>query len=143
MKGFLAVIAGYFVMALTVFGCLTIAYMILGVNCAFEPGTYNVSMTWCVIMLIVGVVSALLGGLVCRKISGHENTVRILAAVVIVLGISSAIPSFTLPISVEARPETVRSMEAMVKAVTPRWVAVANIVIGAVGVLIGGKAYGK
>lgn len=143
MKGFLAVVAGYLTMAITVFILLTVAYLALGVDGAFMPGTYDVSMLWNIIMLIAGIGAAWLGGWVCRKISDNINTVKILAVVVIVLGILSAIPSFTMAIPTDPRPADVSSMEAMVKAITPKWVTIANIVIGAVGVLIGGKALGK
>jgi len=143
MKGLLAILAGYFAMALTVFALLMLAYAVLGVNGSFKPGTYDVSLIWSIVMLIVGVGSALLGGWICRKISDHTNTVKILAVVVIVLGILSAIPSFTVPIPTDVRPDNVSSMDAMMKAITPKWVTIANIVIGAVGVLVGGKALGK
>ncbi|MBX3115037.1 MAG: hypothetical protein KF836_10770 [Fimbriimonadaceae bacterium] len=143
MKGFLAVVAGYLTMAIIVFALLTVAYLALGVDGAFMPGTYEVSMPWIIIMLIVGIGAAWLGGWVCRKISDNTNTVKILAGVFFFLAGLSAIWSFTMVIHTDLRPADVSAMDAMAKAITPKWVTMTNVVIGTVGVLIGGKALGK
>ncbi len=136
----LGVIAGYIVMALLVFVFLTGAYLGLGVDSAFKPGTYEVSMLWVIISCVVGLVAAIIGGLVCAAITRSKRAVQVLAGIVFVLGILVAIPAFTTadrrPLN---RPASVPNLQAMRNARTPNWVALLNPFIGAAGVLIGSR----
>ncbi len=57
-----SVVVGYLTMAVIVFGGLTVAYISLGADRAFEPGGYDISKVWLSVMFVVGVVAALAGG---------------------------------------------------------------------------------
>jgi len=59
--------------------------------------------------------------------------------VVIVLGLALAIPTVTQREGLAPRPATVGNMEAMQQARTPPWVAFLNPLVGALGVLLGGR----
>lgn len=124
-----------------VFIGLTVAYMAVGAEGSFQEGTFNTSMTWNVIMIIVGLVSAILGGLVCSKIAQSKKAVMWLAGLVLVLGILLAIPVLTTTVTPEmmVRAGDTPMMDAMSKAKQPMWVALLNPILGAVGAILGGK----
>lgn len=140
VRAILGVIVGYIVMALLVFCFLTIAYLGMGADTAFRPGTYNVSMLWVVVSCVLGLIAAIVGGLVCALISRSKRAVQVLAGIVFVLGILIAIPALT---TVDVRPNNragnVPNLQAMQLARTPGWVALINPFLGAAGVLIGSR----
>ena len=64
--------------------------------------------------------------------------VKILAGIVLVLGIVSAVAVSMSPKPEGTRTADVPNLEAMSKAQTPLWVALINPLIGIAGVLVGG-----
>ncbi len=132
-----SVILGYLTMAVIVFGGLTAAYLAMGTDKAFKPGSYEISTVWMVAMFIVGIVAALAGGVVARLIAKSATPPKVLAGIVLLLGIAMAIPTIGAKPPAEPRPATMSNLEAMSKAHTPAWVGFANAVLGCVGVLIG------
>jgi hypothetical protein len=88
-------------------------------------------------MVIVGILAAIIGGWVCALIARSFGAAKVLALVVIVLGLALAIPTFIENPPTEPRTADVSSSDAMMRAQTPQWIAVVNPVIGAIGVLIG------
>lgn len=139
-------IVGYIAIFLVVFVSLTAAYLIVGVERAFRPGVYEVSTLWVVISLVVGIVAALVGGWVARRIAGRALGPQILAGLVLVLGLAMAVPALTAGAGAEAvaeRSSDVGPMEAMQKAKTPLVALLLNPLVGVVGVLVGGGALGR
>lgn len=132
-----AVILGYIVAAVIVFGGLTAAYLALGVERTFHPGTYDATPLWMGIMIAVGIVAALAGGFVCRAIAKRMKPVHILAIVFFALGIFSAVSSMNTP-DPGPRAGNVSNLEAAAKAKEPTWFLFINPVLGYIGVLIGG-----
>ena len=134
----LGVIVGYVVMALLVFLTFSVAYLAMGANHAFKPGTYNVSLRWIALSFVLGLIAAIVGGYTCALIARSTGAAQVFAGVVVVLGILFAIPvltgSDTRP---NTRPAEVPNMQAMQNARTPAWVALLNPIVGAVGVLVG------
>lgn len=138
------VVAGYVAMAAVVFAGLTVAYVALGADRAFEPGVYEVSLVWIVTSVVVGFGAAVVGGKVARAIARRATGARVLAAVVVVLGLVLAFAALGGSEEGAApRAGSVGAMEAMQQAKTPLWVMLLNPVIGAVGVLVGGGALGR
>jgi len=136
-----AAIAGYLVIAASVFGGLTLAYVAMGANRAFEPGAYEVSLVWIVTSFAVSLAAAVLGGWVARSVARSIRGPWILAGVVVVLGLALALPVLLGdPGAVGSRPDTVGAMEAMMAARTPAWVQLLNPFVGLLGVLLGGGA---
>jgi hypothetical protein len=141
-KGVLAVVLGYVAMFLVVFLALAAAYALLGAEGAFESGVYLPSTAWIVTMIVVGIIAALVGGCVCATIAGSGSRAPLaLAALVLVLGLLMAVPSALdsgegLP---SIRPDGVGMFEAMENARQPLWVALLNPLLGAGGVLVGGR----
>ncbi len=135
-----AVIVGYLIMFVVVFGGLTAAYMAIGADRAFQAGTYDVSGLWIGVMSAVGLIAAMAGGWVCATIAGRGG-VKALAGLVLILGILFAIPVLFASPNAEkkVRPADVSMMTAMSESQQPAWAAILNPVLGVVGVMIGGK----
>jgi hypothetical protein len=138
------VVLGYITMAAVVFIGLTAAWYALGADRAFRPGVYDVSTLWIALSLVIGFVAALLGGIVVRRISRSVGATYALALLVIVLGVASALPMMVdEPVASAVRTGVPGMTEAMRQARTPLWVMLLQSLIGAVGVLVGGRAIGR
>ncbi len=133
-----SVILGYLVMIIVVFATFSLAYKVIGVEGSYQPGTYDVSMLWIVVSIVLGIVAAILGGFACARVAHSPVAPKALAAVVLILGLGMAIAAATgAEDRVEVRPAEVSGLEAMQNSQTPIWVQFLNPLIGAVGVLYG------
>lgn len=136
-----AVLLGYIAMVIVVFCGMSLAWLALGADGAFEPGTYDVSATWILVSCAIALFAAVGGGWLARLVTQNARGPRVLAGFVIVLGIVLAIPALTgSAAEAGVRPDTVPMFEAIASARTPLWVMLINPLIGAIGVLIGGRA---
>lgn len=139
-----SVIVGYFTMFVAIFATFTVAYLMMG-NGAFEEGSYDVSTLWIVLTCVLGLIAAILGGLVSALIAVRGSKApTVLAALVLVLGLLMAIPVITAPKDEEpaARTGEVSNIEAMQNAQQPVLTALLNPLIGAVGIIIGARVRG-
>lgn len=116
--------------------------MVMGTDRAYKPGTYDASTLWLVVSFALAAVGALLGGLACRAIAKSPKPVVILAAFVMLLGALAAWAATKKP-DPGPRPAEVSSMDAMQKSIQPKWVTLLNPIIGAIGVMAGGGAFGS
>lgn len=139
MKNAAGVILGYLTMFAVVMVSFSVLYQVLGADGAFQEGSFAVSSTWAVSSLVLSLVAALVGGWVCAKIAGTRAAVTSLAALVLVLGVLFAIPSFGVDPAEAARAGDVDGIQAMQNAITPLWIAILTPLIGAVGVMLGGR----
>lgn len=133
-------VLGYIVMFVIVFCGLTLAWMLLGADGAFQPGGFDVSMTWIAISIVVAIIAALAGGKVARLVAKAPLGPQVLAGLVIIIGIVSMIPAMTMEPAMATRPGDMPMMEAIAQARTPMWMMIVNPIIGAIGALIGGNA---
>lgn len=134
-----AVVLGYIVIALVVFGGLSAAYLVLGAEGAFQPGIYAITTLWVVTSLVVGFAAGLLGGWVARMVARDVRGPWILAGVVLVLGLGMAVPALLGDASVAgARPDGIGMFDAIQQATTPGWILLLNPLVGAAGVVLGG-----
>jgi hypothetical protein len=135
----LAVIVGYMTLVIVAMASRLAAFMVLGLEGAFEPGSYLPSGRWIAISFVLGFVAAVIGGYVCAAVSRDAGGPNLLAAAVLALGLVSA--GFTLWERVEGpypiRPPGVEITEAVRNAVQPGWVAFINPFIGVAGILLG------
>ena len=131
-------IIGYVVMFVVIFTTFTLAYLAMGADTAFLPGSYDVSMTWILISTILGFVAAIAGGYVAALIGG-KGAAKIAAGIVLVLGLLLAIVTAVSPKPTDTRAADVPNMEAMQWARTPVWVAFLNPLVGVIGALVGGS----
>lgn len=132
----LAVVVGYLATAITIIITYNVAYLILGAEGSYQTDSWNVSTTWVILSIIVGLGSAWLGGRICTRIAGSHVAAKYLIALIIVLGIVTAM------MTNQGEMETVREvapsmMEAAAKSIQPMWLAWLNPLLGALGVAIG------
>tara|TARA_Y100001933_G_C18814941_1_gene486665 strand:+ start:108 stop:581 length:474 start_codon:yes stop_codon:yes gene_type:complete len=140
LRSIAGVIVGYIALAVALFVAFSLMYMILGTDGAYKPGSWEVSTTWSIGALIIGFFVALLGGFVCKLVSGRRRGAVVAMAVLIaVLGTLEFVMQMNREPPAEPRPEQVATMDAAAKSSTPLWVAGTNVLIGTVGVLIGGN----
>ena len=144
LRAILSVIVGYIVMCVFVFGSFTAAMFVLGVDRTYKPGVWDVSVTWIVISSVLGLIAALLGGLVSAVIAETAKPPRVLALIVLILGALMAVPAlFMKSEAPPARTADVSPLEAMQYSQTPPVAALLNPIIGCVGVLIGARLIKK
>lgn len=138
LKATLAVVGGYLVMAIVVFVAFTGLYLGMGPDRAFQPGTYYVSTLWIAVSLAVNLLAAIAGGFACAWIS-RGAAAKVLAALVLLLGIAFAIPvidSSKDPRPIQREADT-PNLVAMTNGRQPVWMALSLPLIGAVGTLLG------
>ena len=139
-RAIVSVVVGYVAMFAAIFLAFSGLYLLLGQDLSFQPGSYEPSVLWTVVGFALGVVSAVLGGYVCARIARTVTPPKVLAGLVLVIGLMSAIPVLMAASTpAEARAGEVGNLDAMMKAKQPAWVAVANPFVGLVGVLLGAR----
>jgi hypothetical protein len=141
LRSVLGVIVGYIVMfVLQVIAFMTI-YTMMGADWSFKPASYDPSTAWIAMQFSVILITTIIAGFICAVIARGGKSPLVLAVVVLVLGLALAFSSKALrPADThEVRAGNVPNMEAMNKARPPAWVIFLGPVIGAAGVLIGGK----
>jgi hypothetical protein len=133
-------VAGYVVMFVAVFLLLTLGWTVLGAAGSFQPGSWETSAVWVVVTLCVDVLAALAGGYVAALIAKRPLGPQVLAGLVLVLGVITAIPMLQVdPAAAGPRPDVVTMMDAMNKARQPTWLIVATPFLGAIVALLGGR----
>lgn len=134
-----AIVLGYLVMLLVVFGVFTAAYPLVGVDSLFETGTYHAASGWIFLSFGIALVAAMTAGSICARVAPATPAPLWLAAIVLVLGGLMAIPVVTSASTSRGgvRPPNITMSEAMAHAEQPAWVALLNPLVGAVGILIG------
>jgi hypothetical protein len=145
VRAILGVIVGYVAMFVVVFAGLTVAYLVMGADGAFAPGAWDASMTWILTSFVVGLVAAVVGGLVCALVArAGSKAYCALSVLVLVLGLGMAGLAMAMPEPEEVpeRTSETNNWEAMTYAKQPTWVMFANPVIGAIGVVIGARMRG-
>jgi len=135
-----SVVLGYVVMAVAVFATFSIAYLVLGPDGSFKPGTYQVSGLWLVVSIVLSFAAAVVGGCVCAAVARTPTPPKVLAGIVLVLGLVLAIPAMMRESGEPVpRPESVGNVEAMQNAEQPLWITLLNPLIGAAGVMVGAR----
>lgn len=135
----ISVIIGYITMFVFVFLSFTILFLILGPDDAFQRGSYHVSTTWLILSFVLGLIAAILGGLVCVLIAKDRKIALWLAGIVLVLGFALAIPALGEAELNKVRGENANNMEAMQNAKQPPISLILNPIIGVIGVLAGSR----
>ena len=139
-RAIVSVVVGYVAMFAAIFLAFSGLYLVLGQDLSFRPGSYEPSVLWTAVSFALGAGAAVLGGYVCARIARSATPPRVLAGVVLVIGLLSAVPVLMAAATpAEARTGEVGNLDAMMKAKQPAWVAVANPFVGLAGVLLGAR----
>lgn len=137
----IAVIVGYITMFILMFVTFTCAFLWMGTEWSFKPASFEASNAWVAMSLVSSLIISIVAGLICVLIARGGKAPVILAVVVFVLGLALAIPSVIAhqQNAGKVRAGSLTQAEAMQNAVEPIWVPFTFPIIGALGVLIGGK----
>lgn len=139
-RAILSVVVGYVVMFTTIFLTFSGLYLLLGQDLSFQPGSYDPSVQWNVVSFALGVGAAGLGGYVCVWIARTATPPKVLAGLVLVIGLVFAVPVLMAAEKpAETRTGEVGNLDAMMKAKQPAWVALANPFVGLAGILLGAR----
>jgi hypothetical protein len=145
VRAVLGVVAGYVVMAILVFSIFSLAYLLIGADAAFQPGTYEVTPLWLVISFVFSFLAAVVGGWICAAVARRSTAAKGFAAVVFILGLILA--ASVLMDSSNNRPReregAVGNIAAMQNAKQPAWVAFVNALIAPAGILLGARLKGQ
>ena len=145
MRTVLAVIAGYAVMVIFVMTAFTLAYMAGGADFAFRSGTLDVTVGWLLMATLCNFVAACLGGWIASVIAREKGAVAVkaLAGVLLVLGMAIAVWNLMADRPAPSKAiAQLSSSEAAKYARQPSWYEFLIPLIGAAGVLIGGRGRG-
>ena len=139
-RAIVSVVVGSVAMFAAIFLAFSGLYLALGQELSFQPGSYEPSVLWTVVSFALGLLASVLGGYVCARIARTATPPKVLAGVVLVIGLLSAVPVLMAAATpAEARTGEVGNLDAMMKAKQPAWVAVANPFVGLAGVLLGAR----
>lgn len=132
---------GYAVLIALVFGFFDLAYRILGPESAFQPGTYDATSVWITLSFVLGFLAAVAGGSVAAAVANGDRGPALLAGLVIVLGLVLALLALQGGVGLETVvPDgDVSFAEALQNARQPTWVTLVNPLVGAFGVVVGGR----
>ena len=130
-------VVGWVVMAGAVFLLFGALWMVLGVDGAFQPQSWEVSAMWLLGSIVVSLLAAVFGGLVCTWVAADDRGLLMLMVLVVVLGIAIALQD--VPSAEGVRPLDVGMMEAMNSGQQPKWLAWLNPVLGVVGAFAGSR----
>ena len=150
MRPVFAVIAGYVIMAVFIMVTLTIAWALLGSSFAFQAGTTHVTLEWVGLNLSLSAIAAIAGGYMAMWIAPDEAMlpVKILAGIILAVGFIMAVAHVFTDASMDqqlAQGVVVEGMGAFAaasEAIQPIWYNFLVPVIGAAGVLVGGRLRG-
>ena len=139
LKSFLAIIVSYVVGNLVFFAIVTGCFFLFGVERVFQPDSYEVSIAWLAVTLIVSLLTAMIAGYVCHSISHSWRTCQVLALIVLMFTSISCIVQLRHinPDAPNIRAGDVGYFDAMKLGVPPRWLPFVNPIVGCMGVLIG------
>lgn len=141
LRSILAAIVGYVALVAVVLAGVATAWMALGGAGAFAGEGPAPSTPWIVLNLLSGLIAAVIGGLVARRIGRSQSAVRILVGLVLVLGLLSALfadgPDDKEPI--DKPVAELGFFEAGQYAAQPTWYNWVVPLVGAAGVIFGGR----
>jgi hypothetical protein len=141
----LGAIIGYIALGLLVPILLTITAIAMGPQRVYANASWQPSVTWCFASLGVGLVAAVVAGLVAALTAASRKGGFALCSLVCVFGLSFAmVTSATPPADAPPRPAEMGLMDYLSSAAysrVPKWVDWANVAMGAAGTLIGARLY--
>ena len=137
LRNILAAIVGYIAIVAVLFALSSLLWLTLGASRAFQPGTWEVAGGWVLGSIVIGFAAAYVGGRVCARMAHDARGATVLIAIVIVLGVVSAL--MPVEVAVGPRPDDVSMFEATVGARQPAWLNWLNPLIGVAGVWLGSR----
>lgn len=140
LKSILAIIVSYLAMFVIFMAIFSGLYFVLGVERVFQTDSYEVSMVWLALTLVIGFLVSGFAGYLCVALSKSFRTGQIFALVVFILGLVQCVSALKRnPDAPNTRAGEVEMSDAMKLAVTPLWLHFVNPILSGAGVLIGAR----
>src|SRR2546423_2496513 len=140
LKSILAIIISYIVLFAVFMAIFTGLYFVLGVERVFQTDSYEVSMLWIVLTLVIGFLVSMFSGWLCAAISKSWRTCQVFALIVFLLALIQCFSALKRnPDAPNVRAGEVGMFEAMALAVTPLWLHFVNPILSGAGVLVGAR----
>lgn len=145
-RAILAVIGGYLAMAILVMVTLSLAWVAMGPELAYEEGTTRVTAAWLAVNIPLSLIAAVVGGWVASAIARRWQPVYVLAGAILVVGLGMAVahlfvdePSGKAATEEVGRATEMSTFEAASEAVQPTWYNFVIPFVGVAGVWVGGR----
>ncbi|MBK6900992.1 MAG: hypothetical protein IPH09_17615 [bacterium] len=129
-------VVGFLVLQGTAVITMSLCWLATGPGFAFREGSLDTSTGWSLLSVGLGLVGAGFGGRVAARFSPHA--VPLLAGVVAVLGLMSALGPDPVRPALEKPIAELGVFEAASYAIPPHWYRYAIPLVGVAGVLLGG-----
>jgi hypothetical protein len=139
LRSIVAVVVTYIIMCILIMGAFTGMWFGLGPDRLLQPGSYKGSMLITILAPAITIFGGLFGGWMCAKIGRSGKPVMILAGIVLTLGLVMAYFTLQKPYPADPREPGMTVPQIMEVGREPTWFAIANPIIGAAAVLIGGR----
>ena len=141
LKSILAIVVSYVVMFALFMAIFTCLWFVLGVERVFQPDSYEVSMVWIILTLVVGFFVSMFSGWLCAAISRNWRTCQIFAFIVFLLALIQCFSALRRnnPDAPNVRAGEVGMFDAMNLAVTPLWLHFVNPIMSGAAVLVGAR----
>jgi uncharacterized membrane protein YoaK (UPF0700 family) len=140
LKSILAIIVSYIAMFVVFMAIFTGLYFALGVERVFQADSYEVSMLWIVLTLVVGFLVCMFAGYLCAAISKSWRTCQVFALIVFLLALIQCFSALKRnPEAPNVRAGEVGMFDAMALAVSPFWLHLVNPLLNGAGALIGAR----
>jgi hypothetical protein len=140
LKSILAIIVSYVAMFVIFMAIFTGLYFVLGIERVFQADSYEVSMLWIVLTLVIGFIVSMFAGYLCGAISQSWRTCQVFALIVFLLALMQCLSALRRsPDAPNTRAGEVGMLDAMSLAVTPLWLHFVNPILSGAGVLLGAR----
>jgi hypothetical protein len=140
LKSILAIIVSYIALFVIFMAIVSGLYFILGVERVFQPDSYEISMLWIVLTVVIGFLVSIFCGYLCAAISKSWRTCQVFALIVFLVSLIQCWSALKRnPDAPNIRAGEVSMLEAMTLAVSPFWLHLLNPVLCGAGVLIGAR----
>ena len=138
LKNIVAIIVSYIAMFVIFMAIFTGLYFALGIDRVFQTDSYEVTMLWIALTLVIGFLVTIFAGYLCAAISKSWRTCQVFALIVFLLALIQCFSALRRnPEMPTVRAGEVSYLEAIGLAVTPVWLHFVNPILNGVGVLLG------
>lgn len=139
----LGIVAGYLVMTIWIMATVSLAWKLVGSDFAFQPGTTKVTVGWLAINIPLSFIGAYLGGSFAQRLGKDRGQAAVggFAILVVVFGLVTAFIALFggEPGEITERAGELTMAEASAAAVHPMWYNFVIPIVGAAGILLGGR----
>jgi uncharacterized membrane protein YedE/YeeE len=140
LKSILAIIVSYVVMFVLFMAIFVGLYFVLGIERVFQPDSYEVSILWIIITLVVAFLVTMFAGYLCAAISNNWRACQVFALIVFLLALWQCFSGMRRDSEgPNVRAGEVTYLEAIGHAVTPMWLHFVNPIVNGAGILLGAR----